>query len=340
MKPHYLALPLLLSAFGCGGHNAAHPVLPALPKVSVRTVLAVDSAHDVGDEVVGTVRSKTVAEVSSSVMGTVRNLNVAIGRRVRVGEVLVQLSAGEIDAKAEQARAMHARAKIDLDRASQLMAAKSIPTAQFDVAAAQFRVAEATLAEAEVMRGYTQIRAPIAGVITAKQVGVGDLAVPGKALFIIESPDHMRLEAAVPEALAQHIALGMHMQVHLDALNKSVEGSVSELAPAADPQSRTALIKLDLPADPALRPGMFGRLSVGTGEAKALTVPDTAIVRRGQLETLYVVEDGKAVLRIVRTSERTLDGKLEVYAGLHVGEHVVVGRPVHLTDGQPVEETP
>jgi multidrug efflux pump subunit AcrA (membrane-fusion protein) len=119
-----------------------------------------------------------------------------------------------------------------------------------------------------------------------------------------------------------------------------VEGSVSELAPAADPQSRTALIKLDLPADPALRPGMFGRLSVGTGEAKALTVPDTAIVRRGQLETLYVVEDGKAVLRIVRTSERTLDGKLEVYAGLHVGEHVVVGRPVHLTDGQPVEETP
>jgi RND family efflux transporter MFP subunit len=332
-------LPLigLASLAACGAHEAPRPLVPALQKVSVTTEKLGDSARSVSEEVVGTVRARSVAEVSSSVMGTIQQQRAVVGRTVRAGEVLVVLAAREIDAKAAQAEALHARAEVDLKRAEALHAAKSIPLAQYDAAKAQFAVAEAALAEAEVMRGYTAIRAPISGVITAKLSGVGDLAVPGKPLFVVENPDGLRLEAPVPEGVASSLVRGATMKVTLDVLGETVEGKLSELAPAADPLSRTTLVKVDLPRSDKVHAGMFGRLSVPVGETQVLSVPASAVVRRGQLETVFVAEEGKANLRIVRTTERPIAGRLEVTSGLSAGDEVITSDPQKLVENQPVE---
>jgi membrane fusion protein, multidrug efflux system len=320
-------------------HHPKTAELPPLASQAVSVVPARVVNQSVGDEVIGTVHARSVAAISSSIMGNVRALRVTVGSRVRAGEVLVQLSAGEIDAKANQASAMFSQAELDLKRAEQLKASQSIPASRYEAMTAQFRVAEATLAEANVMRGYTTLRAPFAGVITEKRCDVGDLAVPGKPLLVLESPGALRLEAAVPEVIAQVLHRGDVLSARIDSIPQPLSATVSELSPSADPISRTVLVKLDLPNTEALRPGMFGRLSVQTGQERAVVVPTPAVVKRGQMELVFVVKEDKAQLRIVRTG-RAHDGVTEVLAGLDGDEPVVVDNAALLVDGQPVEVKP
>lgn len=339
MNLHTLGM-LTTLLVGCSTeHHPKTAETAPLAKQLVSVVRAHEVSQSVGDEVIGTVHARSVAAISASIMGSVRTLRVTVGSKVRAGEVLIQLSAGEIDAKANQAAAMFAQAELDLKRAEQLKASQSIPASRYEATTAQFRVAEATLAEANVMRGYTTLRAPFAGVITEKRCDVGDLAVPGKPLLVLESPGALRLEAAVPEAIAQQLHPGDVLSARIDSLPAPLSAKVSELSPSADPVSRTVLVKLDLPDTAGLRPGVFGRLSVQTGQERAVVVPTAAIVKRGQLELVFVTRDDTAQLRIVRTG-RSRDGTTEVLSGLEDGEPVVVDNARLLVDRQPVEVKP
>lgn len=335
-----IALGLAVAAASCGGgRHAETPKAAPLPTLSVRTALVTEAREALSDEVVGTIRARNATAVSASIMGTVRALKVQLGSRVRRGDVLVQLAAGEIDAKASQARAALDRADLDLSRAQHLVVTGAITKAEYDDTAAQHRVAAATFDEADTMHGYTLIRAPISGVITEKQCEQGDMAMPGKPLLVIESLDALRLEAAVPEALAHRLRAGDSMPVHIDALERDLVAKLSELDPSAEPDSRTVLVKLDLPQLPELRPGMFGRLLLPTGEMTALTVPRGAIVERGQMELVYVVEGGATRLKLVRTGKQHGD-RVELLAGLSSGEIVVAEHPERLVDGQLVAVAP
>lgn len=305
--------------------------------VTVARAREVDASS--GHEVVGTVRSRSVAELSPSVMGTVRTLRVSLGSTVKAGEVLATLSAGEIEAQAERARAVFEQAELDLKRAQQLKATDSISSSAYDAAVAQFRVAEAARAEANVMRGYTTIRAPFAGAITQKLGDVGDLAVPGKPLLVLESPGALRLEAAVPEGIAAQLAVGTQTRVFVEALHEPIEAQVAEISPAADPSSRTLLVKVDLPADARLRAGMFGRLVVPTVTGRVVVVPEAAVVRRGQMELVFVADGDAARLRIIRTG-RTAGGETRVLAGLRGGEVVITKNAEQLVDGARVRVQP
>jgi len=116
-----------------------------------------------------------------------------------------------------------------------------------------------------------------------------------------------------------------------------VDGRVAELIPAADPASRSVIVKLDLPADLPLRSGMFGRARFPAGERKALVVPAAAVVERGQLSSLFVVgADGVARLRLVTLGERHGE-RVEVLSGLTPGERIVVEGGDGLADGSRVD---
>jgi RND family efflux transporter MFP subunit len=111
---------------------------------------------------------------------------------------------------------------------------------------------------------------------------------------------------------------------------------VGEIAPAADPGSRTFLVKLDLPSQPGLRAGQFGRVAMPVGETSALRVPASAVVQRGQMELIFVVNDNQARLRLVKTGKR-LGDEVELVSGVEAGEKIVAEGAVGLMDGQPVE---
>jgi membrane fusion protein, multidrug efflux system len=323
-------------ALAACSHEAALPKEVALPTQKVQVAAAYVAEQGAAEEVVGTVRARSVAALSSSIMGTVRDLPLSVGSKVKAGQLVARLSAQEIEAKAEQARALLGQAEIALRRAEELKAQNAIAPAQYDAAVAQHRVALATVAEADVMRGYTTLRAPFAGVVTAKHAEVGDLALPGRPLLVLEDPTSLRLEAAVPEAMSRDLRVGARLPVRIDGIDGELAATVSEQAPTADPQSRTVLVKLDLPEHLAgLRPGMFGRLLMRATPTHAITIPEAAVVQRGQLETVFVVDDGKAKLRLVRSGRRQ-DGAVELLSGLQRGELVVVSEPDRLRDGQPV----
>jgi RND family efflux transporter MFP subunit len=197
-------------------------------------------------------------------------------------------------------------------------------------------VADAAATQARTLLGYTRVTAPFAGVITRKYADVGDLASPGKPLLEMEDAHALQLETDVPEAVIGRLVLGDKLGVRVSGVSNEFTGVVSEIAPSADPNSRTFLVKLDLPPTPGLRAGQFGRVAVPVGETSALRVPASAVVQRGQMELLFVVIKGHAQMRIVKTGKRVGD-EVELVSGVDAGEQVVVDGATRLTDGQPVE---
>ena len=326
------------TALAACGPQTAHQQPTPLPKRSVqveRARLDVDSG---GDEVIGTVRARNSAAISATVVGKVRVLDVTLGRRVRAGDVLVRISADEIGAKLDQTEALYGRAKVDFDRAQGLLKHDAIPRAQYEAAAADFQVASARRAEAVAMASHTVLRAPFAGVVTAKLASIGDTAMPGQPLLVLDDPTALRLEATVPEIAARTLKVGQKVPVRIDGSTRDLAGTVAEISPASDPTSRTVLAKVDLPTDAALHPGVLGRflLPSPVGRPRSVVVPSASVVRRGQLEEVFVVDQGRARLRLVKTG-RVKGDTTEILSGLSDGDTVVAADLAELIDGQPVE---
>jgi RND family efflux transporter MFP subunit len=328
-----LALSFLLFA-GCGRKTPTESA--ALPVANVRVHSAERRQRLATEDVMGTVQARLRAVIEAKVSGRVEKMLVAPGQTVDQGALLVQIDAREIQARLDQATAVRDQTNLELDRLQKLVEQRAVSRQEFDNAQARQRVAVANVLEAETMLGYMRVTAPFAGTITRKHADVGDLATPGKALLEMEDSRALRLEADVPEALISNVRLGETYPVRVSSAADEPRAIASEIAPAADPGSRTFLVKFDQPVTPAVRAGQFGRVAVPIGERVALAVPASAVIQRGQVEMVFIVADGRAHLRLVKSGKR-LGDQVELVSGLEPGEHVVIEGADALRDGQPVE---
>ena len=210
----------------------------------------------------------------------------------------------------------------------QTMAAKN------NQALARIDQAKADIATAQVHVGYARITSPINGVVTARQTEIGSTATPGAPLLTVEDNSRYRLEAAVEESLVGRIRLKDKARVRVDALGQGdLEGVVAEIVPAADPASRSYTVKKDLPAQQALRSGLYGVARFITGRKQSITIPQKAVAQRGQLTAVYVVDEkGVAHLRLIKTGKSYGD-RVEVLSGLSEGERIVVDGVANVSDG-------
>jgi RND family efflux transporter MFP subunit len=261
---------------------------------------------------------------------------VAPGQTVKAGELLAQLDAREIQARLDQALALREQFGRDTERLRGLLAQNAVSRQEFETVESHYRVAVASVTEAETMLGYAKIVAPFDGVVTRKLADVGDLATPGRPLLELDNPQLLRLEADLPESLINRVQLGATLSVHTASDAGDVAGVVSEIAPVADPASRTFNVKLDLPSNGSLRAGQFARVAIPVGETRALRVSASAAIQRGQMELVFVVANRQAQLRLVKTGKRIGD-TVELVSGVSAGEQVVVEGASRLRDGQPVE---
>jgi RND family efflux transporter MFP subunit len=172
-------------------------------------------------------------------------------------------------------------------------------------------------------------------------VEAGDLAAPGKPLFILEKKGGIRVDAVIPEAHIDAIKLNQKLTVTLPALQSQVlVGTVQTIVPGADPQSRSFIVKVDLPADTAIPSGLFARITLPLGDRPLLLIPASAVVVQGQLTGVYLVDaEGIARFRLIRTG-RKFDDSAEVLSGLPEGSRYVVAPPPKLVDGVRVEVAP
>ena len=324
-------------------HKAADQTQTELPSAAVRAQTVERKSRGATEDVVGTVRPKLSAVIEAKVSGRIEQMLVVPGQLVKAGEKLVLLDAHEIQSRLDQAAAARQQAESDLKRATDLMQQKILSQSEFDNAQSKFRIAAAAEAEAKTMLGYTLITAPFDGVITRKLADVGDLVgdptTPNKPLLQMENPNTLRLEADVPEALVGNVKLGDKLAVRIAAVTSEIQGTVAEVSPTADPNSRTYLVKLDLPGATSLRSGQFGRVSVPVGQASAIRVPAAAVIQRGQMELVFVVVGNHAQMRLVKTGSRVGD-EVELVSGLNSGEQVVAENASNLVDGQPVTLKP
>lgn len=225
-------------------------------------------------------------------------------------------------------------------------------TAERELAAARIRSgsarideARAALGGAEAALAYTRITAPFAGRVIDRRVDPGSQAAPGVPLLVVEQEGPLRVEALVDELHASTLSVGATAHVEVESAGREAEGRVTEVVPALDPISRAFLVKIELQAPGAsgtqapLRPGMFARVRFPIGAEERLTVLVTAIQPMGDLDRLFVVEDGRARVRLVTLGQRH-GASVEVLAGLDPGEVVVMAPPVELLDGTPVEAAP
>jgi RND family efflux transporter MFP subunit len=260
----------------------------------------------------------------------------------RVEAVVHQAEAGAAAARAQEENARLTRDRIrrlhERDAASQ----KNLDDADsgYEAAAAGLKAAEEGVEAARVMKSYSRITAPFPGVIVEKRIEEGDTAAPGMPLFVIEDTSRMKLEASVPESWLVRLKVGSPVEVAAEAAGfESRRGTLAEILPAVDPRSRTLTVRvlLDNP-DRSLRSGMFARLRIPGEVRSALAVPEAALVRRGPLTGVFVVDESKtARLRWVTVGSRQ-DSWVEVLTGLKAGERFVASPDADLEDGTRVEE--
>ncbi len=316
-------------------------------------------------EVVGTVRARTSAVVAARIPGTVSALMVREGDRVTKGQLLARLDAQENVAASAVASAGIEEAQRGLDEAGsrkkladstferyqKLFNEEAVTRQEFDVkqtekdlatqgvarAEARLKQAQAGSRAASTVESYTRIVAPFSGVITSKQVDLGASVFPAQPLMTIEDQGSYQLELAIPESMAASLKSGAAVQVTLDALGNPFAARISEIVPATDPLSRTFVAKISL-NQKGLKSGMFGRGVIALGSTvNGLLLPKQAVVERGALTSVWVLDkDNIARMRLIK-SGRTVGDKVEVISGLSDGERVVVGGVEKVSEGSKVE---
>lgn len=330
---------VLLLAGGCKQH-AAEEAAKVPPPARIRVVVMAVQPATWQHEVAGTVEAVRRATIAAKVAGTIEKMPVVLGSAVKKGALLVRINAGEIAAREAQAAAQLAQAKRNFERETRLLAKEAATREAVKSTEDAYRVAEAEYRAARSMFDYTMITAPFDGLVSQKTANAGDLAMPGMPLLVVEDVRQLQVVAAVPEALVATIKPGDKLPLSVPAATLQTTGVVAEIGPAADAASRSATVKLRIAGTAGLRPGQYVRLTLsGTVAAETLLVPAAAVIRFGQMERLFVVQDAKARLRLVRTGGRHGD-QVEILAGLNPGEQVVVQGGEPLVDGQPVHVVP
>jgi RND family efflux transporter MFP subunit len=278
----------------------------------------------------------------------------AHARSARAAALAADQAVSAASSEQQAADAALALARATYERVAGLNAKRSATAQELDDATGALRAAEARAAgaaaraqgavsgvdsaraasdEAGTTESFAHITAPFDGVVTEKMVEPGNMAAPGTPLMRLEARG-FRLDVRVDESRIGQIVPGAVVPVSLDSGTgggvSNVSGTVAEIGRAVDADARAFLVKITLPETAGLRSGMFGRAHFSGQARRALTVPAGALVHRGQMTSVFVVEKGIARVRLVNVSGT------EVLAGLSESDVVIVGAPPGLTDGRRV----
>ncbi|MDO8890871.1 MAG: efflux RND transporter periplasmic adaptor subunit [Sulfurimicrobium sp.] len=280
------------------------------------------------------------ATMAAQISGRVIEVAFDAGDAVKKGQVLVRIDESEArqavagsEAEVAQAQANLQNSRLAYDRSKQLLAQKFISQAAVDKAQADYRSAEAQLkvalarvGQTTATRGFATIVAPYDGIIASRQVELGEMASPGKALMTFFSPKGLRVVASIPQYKLAQVRQSSRAQVEFPELKQWVPGTRVTLLPVADTRTHTTRARVDLPADlKGIYPGMFARAHFSIGRAQKLLIPASAVVRRSEVAAVYVVDAKEQIsFRQIRLGEPVGQSEVEVLSGLVQGEQVAL----------------
>ncbi|MDP5063271.1 MAG: efflux RND transporter periplasmic adaptor subunit [Haliea sp.] len=299
----------------------------AVYRVTVETV-------PVSEPVPGSVEAKQATLISSRIMARIERVLVRAGDTVSEGQLLLELEKTDLEARVAQAsnqisavRARLTEAQRNLQRSIELqergvlsMSDRDAAQATRDSFQADVQRADEALEEARAALTYASIRSPLAGRVVDRFAEPGDTATPGLHLLSLYNPLSLRVEASVREQLALTLKVGQPVPISLPALDSVVEGVIEEIVPAAEPGSRSFLVKIRLPYDERLLPGVYARVEVPAGIEQRIRVPSALLASVGQLWLATVSGPEGPERRFLRVGQRGADGRIDVLAGLAPGD--------------------
>jgi RND family efflux transporter MFP subunit len=351
MKNFIWAILLAVSAAtmaGChGGESAA--VQGAIQTAQAQVVESRQQEVPVNLRFTGSIHARETAVISAQVMGRIQQVLVREGDSVRAGQTLVILDDAALRAQVEQAEAgvkaaqnaqaaaqtNAALATSTLGRYKQLESEKSVSPQEMDEVSrraegaaasveamrAQTDAARAQESGARTMMNFTRLAAPFAGVVTSRMADPGTMAAPGVPLLQLDQAGALQLDVTVDESVIGAIRKGMKLTVEVNGA--AATGSVAEIVPAADPSSHSFLVKIDLPSSNHMRAGMYGTAEFANGVRQAILIPRSAVVTRGSLNYVYVL-DGQGIAQLRYITLGAAQGNLvEVLSGVSGGEKLV-----------------
>jgi len=264
------------------------------------------------------------ATVGAQLAGRVLEVKADAGQAVKKGDLLMRIDAREAAEAARAAEAHYANAKVNYERTKSLVGQKFMSAAALDKAKADFDAAAANRAAAGASQSHASIVAPLTGIVARRHAELGDMAMPGVPLFTLYQPGSLRVTASIPQYRLQDMRGVTTARVEFPELGKWVDAVKVQLLPTADAATHVSQVRVTLPDVPEATPGMFARVHFVTGRAEKLTVPASAVVRRGEVAAVYLQSpDNRLSLRQLRLGDAVGQGEIEVLAGLASGDRVV-----------------
>jgi RND family efflux transporter MFP subunit len=334
------SLVLAAAAAACG--DAEPSPAPATAATAVGETMVVE--RSVLESVVpvdGTVTAREEAVLSTRLMAQITSIEVEVGDDVRRGQALVRLGTEDVSANRQRAEASLLVARAARDEAERqaarmdtLLAQDAVALVQRDQARlalvqaeSQVALAEAAVQEVDATARYSVLEAPFDGTVVSRTARVGDLASPGLPLLAVAAHGPREVVLGVPVEAARELRPGTEIVVHGAALEPT-PARVRAVASGADPRSRTVEVRAELPE--SWPTGVSVTALVPSGTQEGITIPESAVVRRGQLTGVHVMGEGGASLRWIRLGRRietaddegAVEIRVEVLSGLEAGERI------------------
>jgi RND family efflux transporter MFP subunit len=324
---------LLLS--GCGDEQPVQTKADGL--APIETVVVAPRTTPLERMLDGTIEAVNQGTVAAQTSGRVAEILYDVNDFVPAGAVIIRLHATEqqaglkqAQAALQEARARELEAQTRFKRVGDMYERQVVPKAAFDEATAardsavaRLAAAQAALESAKEGVNYTEVRAPYAGVVTKRLVERGEIVNPGTPLMSGLSLQFLRVSVDVPQSSVDAIRRIKQAAVYVDG--RRIEVAKLTIFPEAAKPSNTFRARLELPENAAdLYPGMFVKVGFVVGEVQRLLVPLQAIVERGEVTGLYVIDsEGRTSLRQVRLGHK-FAGDVEVLAGVVEGDRVAL----------------
>ncbi len=288
---------------------------------------------------VGTIRADEWVEVRSEISGVLEEILFEEGARVERGQLLARLDDDELAAERDRARHRVELARLREARQQDLLDQGLTSQEEYDLALSQLNVLEAELRLAEAQLEKTEIRAPFPGVVGLRSVSRGAAISPQTRITTLQKIDSVKIEFTVPESHAGRVRPGETVRFRVKGSERDHEGTIYALEPNVDRETRSLRARArSANPDGELLPGAFADVELAVREIEdALTVPAMAVIPELGSKKVFVVEDGRAVPRLVETGVRT-ETEVQITRGLAAEDRVIVSAIQQLHSGLPVRE--
>lgn len=285
---------------------------------------------------VGTIRSREeVVVISRLFTARVTEVGFRGGEHFKAGDVVVRLEErdlkAKVDAAAENLNGAESRLKFaeaEYARNAKLAESRAVAPRAYEEAASNLNATKAEVAmmkheleNAKTNLDYATIRAPFDGVVAERNCEPGDLATPLNPLMRLFNPAKLKLQVSIRESLYRNVKIGDKLSVRVEATGRTYSAVIKEIVPSVDEGSRSFIINAYIEGEtPELMSGMFAVCEIPTGEQEVLAVPESAIVKIGQLEYLKIKTPGGTVADQLVKTVPLKGGMAEIVSGASAGD--------------------